>query len=128
MRRVRKSKKLMDDWVAGTSDGHQEEGRSAHMVRRWEGCFNWAKAGKASKGLNVVEHGVYPVFYSDFLLFLLLLLSPPEAFLAFAQSKRPSQHLTMRALPFFFLTPIRRPGIPVVHRLLWFPDSSYQTF
>jgi hypothetical protein len=66
----------------------------------------------------VVEHGVYPVFYSDFPLFLPILLSPPEAFLAFNQSKRPSQRLTMCALPSFFLTPIRRPGIPVVHRLL----------
>jgi hypothetical protein len=66
----------------------------------------------------VVEHGVYPVFYSDFPLFLLLLLHPLEAFLAFAQSKRPSQCLTMCALLFFFLTPIRCPGIPVVHQLL----------
>jgi hypothetical protein len=45
-------------------------------------------------------------------------LSPLEAFLAFDQSKRPSQRLTMCALLSFFLTPIRRPGISVVHRLL----------
>jgi hypothetical protein len=49
---------------------------------------------------------LYPVFYSDFLLFLLLLLSPLEAFLTFAQSKHPTQHLTMYALLSFFLTPI----------------------
>jgi hypothetical protein len=66
----------------------------------------------------VVEHGVYPVFYSVSPIFLPVLLSPLEAFLAFAQSKRPSQRLTMCALLSFFLTPIRRPGIPVVHRLL----------
>jgi hypothetical protein len=69
-------------------------------------------------GGNVVEHGVYSVFYSDFPLFLLLLLSPLEAFLAFAQLKRSSQRLTMRALLSFLLTPIRRPGILVVYRLL----------
>jgi hypothetical protein len=68
--------------------------------------------------VSVVEHGVYPVFYSVFPLFLPILLSPPEAFLVFDQSKRPSQRLTMCALPSFFLTPIRRPGIPVVYRLL----------
>jgi hypothetical protein len=33
MRIVRKSKKPMDDQNAGASDGRQEEGRSAHMVR-----------------------------------------------------------------------------------------------
>jgi hypothetical protein len=65
----------------------------------------------------VMEHGVYPVFYSYFPLFLPILLSPLEAFLAFAQSKRPSQRLTMCALLSFFLMPIRCPGIPVVHRL-----------
>jgi hypothetical protein len=65
----------------------------------------------------VVEHGVYPVFYSDFPLFLPILLSPLEAFLAFDQSKRPSQRLTMCALLSFFLTPIRCLGIPVVHWL-----------
>jgi hypothetical protein len=66
----------------------------------------------------VVEHGIYPVFYSVFSTFLPVLLSPPEASLAFAQSKRPSQRLTMCALLYFFLTPIRRPGILVIHRLL----------
>jgi hypothetical protein len=72
---------------------------------------------KANLGA-VVEHGVYPVFYSVFPIFLPILLSPPEVFLAFAQSKRPSQRLTMSALLSLFLTPIRRPGIPVVHWLL----------
>jgi hypothetical protein len=70
------------------------------------------------EALSVVEHGVYPVFYSVFPIFLPILLSPPEVFLAFAQSKRPSQRLTMCALLSFFLTPIRRPSISVVHRLL----------
>jgi hypothetical protein len=68
----------------------------------------------------VVEHGVYPVFYSDFPLFLLLLLSSLEAFLAFAQSKCPSQRLTMCALLSFFLMPIKCPGTPVVYWLLCF--------
>jgi hypothetical protein len=64
-------------------------------------------------------HGtrLYPVFYSVFPLFFPILLSPLKAFLTFAQPKRPSQHLTMCALSFFFLTPIRRPGIPVVYWL-----------
>jgi hypothetical protein len=66
----------------------------------------------------VMEHSLYPVFYSDFPLFLLILLSPLEAFLAFAQSKHPSQHLTMCALLSFFLMPIKCPGTPVVHQLL----------
>jgi hypothetical protein len=65
-----------------------------------------------------MKHGVYPVFYSVFPIFLSVLLSPLEAFLAFAQSKRPSQRLIMCALLSFFLTPIRRSGIPVIHRLL----------
>jgi hypothetical protein len=37
----------------------------------------------------VVEHGVYPAFYSVFLLFLPILLSLSKAALAFAQSKAP---------------------------------------
>jgi hypothetical protein len=45
-----------------------------------------------------MEHGIYPVFYSDFLLFLLILLSPLEAFLTFAHAKHPIQHLTICAL------------------------------
>jgi hypothetical protein len=67
---------------------------------------------------GVVEYGVYSVFYSNFPLFLPILLSPSEAALAFAQSKRPSQHLTKCVLPSFFLMPIRCPGILVVHWLL----------
>jgi hypothetical protein len=69
-------------------------------------------------GGNVVEHGIYPVFYSVFPLLLPILLSPLEVFLVFAQSKRPSQHLTKCALLSFFLMPIRHPGIPVIHWLL----------
>jgi hypothetical protein len=65
-----------------------------------------------------VEHGIYSVFYSVFLLFLPILLSPSEAALAFAQPKRPSQRLTMCALLSFFLMPIRRPGILVIYWLL----------
>jgi hypothetical protein len=65
-----------------------------------------------------MEYGVYPIFYSVFPLFLPVLLSPLEVFLSFAQLKRPSQHLTMCALLSSFLTPIRRPGIPVVYQLL----------
>jgi hypothetical protein len=38
-----------------------------------------------------MEHDVYPVFYSVFPLFLPVLLSPLEVFLASAQSKRLSQ-------------------------------------
>jgi hypothetical protein len=68
--------------------------------------------------ITIVEHGIYPVFYSDFLLFLPVLLSPLEALLAFAQLKYPSQHLTMCALPFFFLTLIICPGTLVIYRLL----------
>jgi hypothetical protein len=67
---------------------------------------------------SVMEHGIHPIFYSDFPLFLLFLLSPLEAFLAFAQSKRSSQHLTMCALLSFFLMPIRCPSILVVYWLL----------
>jgi hypothetical protein len=37
----------------------------------------------------IMEHGVYLVFYSIFPLFSPVLLSPLEAFLAFAQSKVP---------------------------------------
>jgi hypothetical protein len=82
----------------------------------------WDKKNNKALGtillyIAVVEHGVYPVFYSVFSLFLPILLSPLEAFLAFAQSKRPSQRLTKCVLLFFFLTPIRRPSIPVVHQL-----------
>jgi hypothetical protein len=33
IKRVQKSKKLMDNWSARASDRWQEEGRSAHMVR-----------------------------------------------------------------------------------------------
>jgi hypothetical protein len=61
---------------------------------------------------------LHPVFYSDFPLFLLSLLSSLEAFLAFAQSKRPSQCLTMCAPLSFFLMPIRCSGILVIHWLL----------
>jgi hypothetical protein len=67
---------------------------------------------------DVVEHSVYPVFYSVFPIFLSVLLGPLEAFLAFAQSKRPSQRLTICALLSFFLMPIRHPSTPVVHRPL----------
>jgi hypothetical protein len=67
---------------------------------------------------NVVEHSLYSVFYFVFSMFLPILLSFSKAFLAFAQAKVPSQRLTMCALPSFFLTFIRRPGIPVIYWLL----------
>jgi hypothetical protein len=76
-----------------------------------------AATGSVSTPLPVVD-SVYPVFYSVFPLFLPVLLSPLEAFFAFAQSKRPSQRLTMCALLSFFLMPIKHPGIPVVYWLL----------
>jgi hypothetical protein len=38
--------------ILGRLMGIKKKERSAHMVRRWEGHFNWAKARKACKGLN----------------------------------------------------------------------------
>jgi hypothetical protein len=35
--------------------GVKKKERSAHMVRRWEGRFDWAKARKASRGLNKMD-------------------------------------------------------------------------
>jgi hypothetical protein len=51
-------------------------------------------------------------------MFLSILLSSLEAVLAFAQSKVPSQHLTMCALLSLFLMPIKHPGILVIYWLL----------
>jgi hypothetical protein len=34
--------------------GIKKKERSTHMVRRWEGHFDWAKARVASEGLNKI--------------------------------------------------------------------------
>jgi hypothetical protein len=72
--------------------------KDTSSVQTKEEFQEWNYRLKYIGGISVVEHGVYPVFYSVFPLFLPVLLSPLEAFLAFAQSKCPSQRLTMCAL------------------------------
>jgi hypothetical protein len=42
----------MDDWNAGASDGCQEEERKHTHGETLIGHFDWAKARKASRGLN----------------------------------------------------------------------------
>jgi hypothetical protein len=73
MRRVWKSKKLIDNQNAGASDGHQEEEKKCTHGETLAGHFDWAKARKASRGLNKIgkkyrkngiKYRVYAVFHN----------------------------------------------------------------
>jgi hypothetical protein len=78
------------------------------------------------KKTGVVEHGVYPVFYSDFPLILPILLSPLEAFLAFAQSKALFSASHHECASFLLLDAHQMPrhsGRPSASLI---PDTSYQ--